>query len=72
MNNISRLLIIGGCILIGAGILLALFGKIPFLGKLPGDIHIQKGNFGLYFPLMTCLVISVVISLVFLIIRLMK
>jgi len=43
-------------ILVGAGLLL--FGKIPFLGKLPGDIHAQKKNFQFHFPIVTCIVAS--------------
>jgi len=40
-------------------------GRIPWLGRLPGDIHIQRGSWSLYFPLATCLVISVVLTLLF-------
>lgn len=50
-------------ILVGGGLLL--FGKIPFLGKLPGDIHIQKKSFDLFFPIVTCLVISFIFQLWF-------
>jgi hypothetical protein len=39
-------------------------GKIPWLGHLPGDLHLQRGRFSFYFPITTCIVISVVISLV--------
>jgi hypothetical protein len=51
-----------GLILLFAG---NLSGRIPWLGRLPGDIHIQRGNWSLYFPLATCLVISVVLTLLF-------
>jgi len=51
-----------GLILLVAG---NLSGRIPWLGRLPGDIHIQRGNWSLYFPLATCLVISVVLTLLF-------
>jgi hypothetical protein len=40
-------------------------GKVPWLGRLPGDIHIARGNWTLYFPLVTCLIISVVLTLLF-------
>ncbi len=47
------------------GLLLApLIGKIPFLGKLPGDFHIQRKNITICFPLATSLILSVVLSLV--------
>ena len=45
------------------GLSLLLMPKIPWLGKLPGDIYIRKEHFSFYFPLMTCLVISVVLTL---------
>jgi hypothetical protein len=61
-QQIAKTLILFGLlmILIGGGLLL--FGKIPFLGKLPGDIHVQKKSFDFYFPIITCLVISLVLS----------
>jgi len=51
-----------GLILLVVGNLL---GRIPWLGRLLGDIHIQRGSWSLYFPLATCLVISVVLTLLF-------
>jgi len=65
MQEIGKTLIIFGLILIGVGVLLTFFNKIPFLGKLPGDILIQKRNFTFYFPFMTSILISVVLSLLF-------
>jgi hypothetical protein len=65
MQEIGKSLIIFGVILIAVGLFLTFFNKIPFLGKLPGDIYIQKKNFSFYFPLMTSLLISVVLSLIF-------
>jgi hypothetical protein len=61
-QQIARTLLLFGLlmILIGGGLLL--FGKSPFLGKLPGDIHIQKKSFEFYFLIITCLVISIVLS----------
>jgi hypothetical protein len=40
-------------------------GRLPWLGRLPGDIHIQRGNWSLYLPLATCLVVSIVLTLLF-------
>jgi hypothetical protein len=51
------------------GVLLTLSGKIPWLGRLPGDIIIQRDNFSFYFPLTTCLLLSVVLSLVVALLR---
>jgi len=65
MQEIGKALIIFGVILIGVGLFLAFFNKIPFLGKLPGDIYIQKKNFTFYFPLVTSILISVILSLIF-------
>jgi len=42
-----------------------LSGRVPWLGRLPGDIHIQRGNWSFYFPLATCLIISIVLTLLF-------
>ena len=55
------LIIIGGMLML-AGLALVFSPKIPFLGKLPGDIHIQKNNFELYIPLATCLLLSIIVT----------
>jgi hypothetical protein len=52
-------------IILGAGILLFSRFKAPYVGRLPGDIFIQKGNFTFYFPLATSILISLVLSLLF-------
>jgi len=67
--HIGKLLIVGGVVMIGVGLLFTFGGQIPFLGKLPGDIRIEKENFSFYFPLASCLLISVVLSLLFWIFR---
>jgi hypothetical protein len=60
-----------GKALIAAGLVLAvvgavfLFGKSIPLGKLPGDIAVQKGNFSFYFPIVTCLIISIIVTIIF-------
>ena len=66
MQEIGKILILFGCILVGVGLLLMFFNKIPLIGKLPGDILIQK-NFTLYFPLATSILLSIILSLIFLI-----
>jgi hypothetical protein len=58
----GKLLIIAGCLLIAAGVLLTIVGKVPFLGRLPGDIRIEKEGFSFYFPLTTCILISLLLS----------
>lgn len=69
LPNFGRLLIIFGLIMIIFGILLILGERIPYVGRLPGDIYIKKGNFSFYFPLMTCIILSIILSLIFTIIR---
>lgn len=64
LTGFGKILILFGVILIVVGVVLLLVGKVPFLGRLPGDIHIQKKGFDLYFPLGTCILLSVVISLI--------
>ncbi len=59
----GKLLIVVGIVCILAGLLILYLPKTPFLGKLPGDINIEKENFKLYFPVTTSIVISIVISL---------
>ena len=64
MAGLGKTLIVFGIILVVAGVLVSLPGKLPWIGHLPGDIYIQRGRFSFYFPLTTCIVISIVISLV--------
>ena len=62
----SRTLIVIGIVLIAAG--LAIRFGVP-LGRLPGDIVIQKGNSTFYFPIVTCIVVSIILSLVGMLMR---
>jgi hypothetical protein len=59
----QRMLIVIGVVLLLAGLLWPWLGKLP-IGRLPGDIRIEKDGFVFYFPIMTGIVISVVVSLV--------
>lgn len=61
----AKTLILIGALLILIGVAVALLGKIPGIGKLPGDILIKKENFTFYFPLATCLLISLLLSFIF-------
>jgi len=65
LSDMSRMLILIGIIIVGMGLLLSTFSKIPYLGRLPGDILIQRKNFSFYFPITTCLLLSLLLSLVF-------
>jgi hypothetical protein len=64
MADLGKLLVVVGALIVVAGLVLMLAGRIPFLGRLPGDIHVQRGNWSFYFPLATSLLVSVVLSLV--------
>ena len=65
MAGLGKPLIICGIILIGFGVVISFAGKIPWLGRLPGDIYIKRDNFTFYFPLATSILFSIVISLLF-------
>ncbi|MCX7988086.1 MAG: DUF2905 domain-containing protein [Thermodesulfovibrio sp.] len=65
MNEIGKFLVIFGFIIILLGFLLTFAGKIPLIGKLPGDIVIERKNFILYFPLGTSILLSIIITLLF-------
>ena len=69
MGDFGRLLILFGVALIAVGALLTFAGKIPWLGKLPGDIYYKGDHVTFYFPLATCVVISVVLSVLFYLFR---
>jgi hypothetical protein len=58
----GKILIIFGILLIFLGIIVTLGPKIPWMGKLPGDIIIKKEHFSFYFPLTTCIIISVILT----------
>ena len=64
MNELGRTLIYLGVFLIVIGLILALGGKLSWFGHLPGDIYIQRERFTFYFPLTTCIIISLIITLV--------
>ncbi|MDF2662838.1 MAG: hypothetical protein K0Q94_5629 [Paenibacillus sp.] len=67
--NIPKLLITSGAVLIVIGLVWMVGGRFLNLGKLPGDIVVDKGNFKFYFPVVTCVVLSVVLSLVAYVVR---
>ena len=64
MSDIGRWLIFMGILIAAAGVVITFAGKIPWLGKLPGDIYIKRENFSIYFPLATSILLSVIISLI--------
>ena len=63
MSGLGRVLIIGGLVLVAVGLLISLAPRLPWLGRLPGDILIKKESFSFYMPLTTSLLLSVALSL---------
>lgn len=64
LSPLGRMLLIFGLVLAGLGAILLLSGKLPWLGRLPGDVHWEGRNFRIYFPLGTSIVLSIVLTLV--------
>jgi len=63
MNDLGKFLVMAGLLLVAVGTLLwSGFGK-SWLGRLPGDINYSKGDFSFHFPLMTCLILSALLTL---------
>ncbi len=65
LSELGRIVLVMGLVLVVVGLLLMIAGKVPWLGRLPGDITIQRGNFRFYFPLVTCLLLSLLLTLLF-------
>lgn len=63
-EHMGKFLIFVGIFIMVMGLLMTLWGKIPGLGKLPEDIYIEKDNFTFFFPIVSCLVISVVLTVI--------
>ncbi len=64
MPGLGKSLIVIGLVIAAIGVILSFIGKIPWLGRLPGDIYIKRENFTFYFPLATSILISLVLSLI--------
>lgn len=62
MPALGKFLIVFGVIIVAVGLLLLAAPKIPWLGRLPGDILIKKKNFTLYFPITTSIVLSIILT----------
>ena len=62
MGDFGRLLGVLGVLIVLVGLVLMLMGRVPWLGRLPGDISVQRGNWSFYFPLTTSILISVLLS----------
>lgn len=65
MRDLGKLLFIAGLVMSGAGLVLWKTGGLGGLGRLPGDISVQRPAFSFYFPITTCIVISIVLTMLF-------
>jgi hypothetical protein len=64
VSDVGKLLVIFGLLIVAVGVLLMLVDRVPWVGRLPGDIHIERGNWTFYFPLGTSLLLSVLLTLI--------
>jgi hypothetical protein len=65
MGDLGKTLVVIGVVIAVVGLVLMLAGRVPWLGRLPGDIYIQRGNWSFYFPVVTSLVLSVLLTVLF-------
>ena len=64
MNDLGKVLVVLGLLIAAVGVLVWSGAGRSWLGRLPGDIHYTKGNFNFYFPFMTCILISAVLTVI--------
>ena len=64
MVGFGKILVIVGLLLAILGLIFIFGNKIPFIGKLPGDIAVERRNYSVYFPVTTCIIISIVVSFI--------
>ena len=69
LGGVGKMLIFLGIFIILIGLLLMIGDKIPFVGRLPGDIIIRKEKFSFYFPIATCILLSIILTLLFTLFR---
>lgn len=69
MQGLGKSLIVFGLIIAALGVVLTFAGKIPWLGRLPGDIYVKRDSFTFYFPLATSIIVSVILSLILWLLR---
>ena len=65
LDDLGKVLVGFGVLIAAIGGMLVLVGRVPWIGRLPGDISIQRGNWSFYFPLATSLILSGLFTLVF-------
>ena len=65
MYDVGKTLLVLGLLIALAGLVLLFVGRVPWIGRLPGDIHVQRGNWSFYFPLGTSILLSLLLTLLF-------
>jgi hypothetical protein len=65
MRDLGRVLMIAGGVLFAVGLLVTLAGRLPWLGRLPGDIVLERGPVTYYFPIATSIIVSIALTLLF-------
>jgi uncharacterized membrane protein len=65
MQEIGRTIVIAGVLLVIVGVLLLFSDKIPWIGRLPGDIVVRRKNFTFFFPIVTCILLSILLTILF-------
>lgn len=68
-QTLGKFLILGGITILIIGLIITFWDRIPFIGKLPGDILIKGKNFTFYFPIVTSIILSIIISLILYLLR---
>jgi hypothetical protein len=63
MAPIGKSLVFAGIAIVVVGLMLWGFSSVPYVGKLPGDIHVRRGNFTFYFPIVTCILLSIIATI---------
>jgi len=69
MESMGKSLVLVGIAIVVIGIAIWGLSSIPFVGRLPGDIYVRRGNFTFYFPLATCILISIIATILFSLMR---
>lgn len=64
IQPIGKILIALGVLLVIAGVLMVFAPKLPYIGRLPGDIYIKRDNFTLYFPIASSILISIILTII--------
>lgn len=64
LSQIGRLIIYAGIALVVVGLLVVLLGRLPYIGRLPGDILVRRGNTTIYVPLVTMLIVSLILTVI--------